>query len=116
MEKYTDLPYGPEQRFGRDSFFDGGLLPYIGHCILAFFVVICTFGIGTPWATCILYKWKIEHTVVDGYRLEFTGTGAGLFGSWIKWWFFIIITFGIYSFWVHLKLEDWKASHTHFIY
>lgn len=115
MQEYQDIPYGPEKKFGRESFFDGGVLPYIGHCLLAGFLSVITLGLGVPWAICILYRWTISHTVIDGYRLEFTGTGAGLIGNWIKWFLLCIITFGIYGFWVHLKLEDWKAKHTRFI-
>lgn len=59
-----------------------------------------------------MYRWKIEHTVVNGQRLVFSGTGWQLFGQWIKWWFLTIIPLGIYGFWAHIKLLDWKARHT----
>ena len=46
-------------------------------------VLICglTLGIATPWAVCTMQNWKTKHTVVDGQRLYFDGTGAQLFGN-----------------------------------
>ena len=99
---------------GGKSYFDGGLLSYIGWCILGTLVTIFTLGICFPWALCMVYGWKINHTVVEGRRLKFHGTAIGLFGNWIKWFLLCIITFGIYSFWVYISLEKWKAKHTTF--
>ncbi|HEM1674644.1 TPA: hypothetical protein U0Y91_002986, partial [Listeria monocytogenes] len=89
-----------ETRNGRTSFFDGGLLQYIGWTILGTLVTICTIGICYPWALCMVYGWKINHTVIEGRRLKFQGSAVGLFGHWIKWLFLTIITIGIYGFWV----------------
>ncbi|MFD1431391.1 DUF898 family protein [Lacticaseibacillus yichunensis] len=104
-----------EEKNGRTSFFDGGLLSYIGWSLLGGLVTIVTLGICYPWALCMLYGWKINHTVVEGHRLHFSGSAVGLFGNWIKWLLLTIITLGIYGFWVFIKLEDWKVSHTSFI-
>ena len=68
------------------SYFDGGLLSYIGWIILGSFITTCT-----------------------------VGTAMGLFGNWIKWLLLIIVTLGIYSFWVHIKLEQWKVKNTTFL-
>ncbi|MNW09112.1 hypothetical protein D3C71_2060330 [compost metagenome] len=62
----------------------------------------------------MLYRWKIEHTVINGQRLRFDGTAMQLFGNWIKWWLLCIITLGIYSFWLSIKLEQWRVKHTYF--
>lgn len=99
-----------ETRNGRTSFFDGGLLQYIGWTILGTLVTLCTFGICYPWALCMVYGWKINHTVIEGRRLKFQGSAVGLFGHWIKWLLLTIITIGIYGFWVFIKLEDWKVK------
>jgi uncharacterized membrane protein YjgN (DUF898 family) len=96
------------------SYFDGGLLSLIGWNILGFLVTVLTVGICYPWALCMIYGWKINHTVVEGKRLRFTGSAAGLFGNWIKWLLLTIITVGIYSLWLGIALEKWKASHTVF--
>ena len=99
----------------KDSYFDGGILDYIGYSILAALICGLTFGIATPWAVCMMQSWKTKHTVVDGQRLYFDGTGAQLFGNWIKWFVLTIITFGIYGFWLKIKMEQWIVKHTHHV-
>ncbi|WP_163652031.1 DUF898 family protein [Listeria sp. PSOL-1] len=103
-----------EMRNGRTSFFDGGLFQYIGWTILGAIVTLFTLGICYPWALCMIYGWKINHTVIEGKRMRFNGSAVGLFGNWIKWLLLTIITLGIYGFWVFIKLEDWKAKNTVF--
>ena len=97
------------------SYFDGGLLSYIGWIILGCLITSCTLGICFPWALCMIYGWKINHTVIEGRRLQFNGTAIGLFGNWIKWLLLIVVTLGIYSFWVHIKLEQWRVKNTTFL-
>ncbi|WP_141432997.1 DUF898 family protein [Bacillus sp. 03113] len=99
---------------GGRSYFDGGLFQYICLSILGLLVTICTLGICYPWSINIIYKWKVEHSVINGRRLKFNGSAIGLFGLWIKWWFLCLITLGIYSFWLFISLEKWKAKHTTF--
>ena len=96
------------------SYFDGGLLQYIGWKILGTIVTVFTFGICYPWALTMVYGWKINHTVVEGRRLQFNGSAIGLFGNWIKWLLLMFVTFGIYGFWLFIKLEKWKIKHTTF--
>ncbi|MGI6728223.1 MAG: DUF898 family protein [Anaerovoracaceae bacterium] len=97
-----------------NSYFDGGLLQLIGWTLLGILITLCTLGICYPWALCMLYGWKIEHTVINGRRLKFNGTAMGLFGNWIKWLLLCIVTVGIYSFWLGIALEKWKVKHTSF--
>ncbi|CUS25995.1 Putative membrane protein [Paucilactobacillus oligofermentans DSM 15707 = LMG 22743] len=104
-----------ETRYGRTSFFDGGLLQYIGWSIIGTAITIFTLGICYPWALTMLYGWKINHTVIEGRRMAFHGSAVGLFGNWIKWLLLTIITIGIYGFWVFIKLENWKAQNTTFL-
>lgn len=96
------------------SRFDGGLLQFIGWNILGFLVTVFTLGICFPWSLTMIYRWKIEHTIIEGRRLKFNGSAIGLFGNWIKWWLLCIITIGIYSFWLFIALEKWKVKHTTF--
>jgi uncharacterized membrane protein YjgN (DUF898 family) len=96
------------------SYFDGTLLQFIGWNILGSLVTVFTLGICYPWALCMIYGWKINHTVVNGRRLKFTGTAVGLFGNWIKWVLLCVVTLGIYSFWLFIALEKWKVKHTIF--
>jgi len=97
-----------------ESKFDGGLLQYIGWNILGFLVTSLTLGICFPWALCMVYGWRINHTIIEGRRLKFNGKALGLFGNWIKWFLLCIITIGIYSFWVPISLEKWKVKNTSF--
>ena len=78
----------------QESYFDGGLLSYVSHRIIASLITICTLGICAPWGICIMVNWKVKHTV-------------------IKWLILTIITIGIYSFWLNIKLEQWITTHTH---
>jgi len=96
------------------SYFDGGLFQFIGWSILGLLVTVCTLGICYPWAFCMVYSWKANHTIINGHRLRFNGTAIQLFGNWIKWFLLTIITLGIYSFWLGIALEKWKAKHTEF--
>lgn len=100
---------------GRNSFFDGSLLSLIGWSILGAFITFFTLGIAYPWALCMVYGWKINHTVIEGKRMRFQGSAVSLFSHWVKWFLLSIITLGIYSFWVTIKLEDWKARNTVFV-
>ncbi len=102
------------QRRGNESRFDGDLGGLIGWSVFGFLLTLLTLGICYPFAVCKVYKWRIEHTIIDGNRLAFNGTATGLFGNWIKWFLLTIITFGIYSFFVTIKLEQWKVKHTAF--
>ncbi len=104
----------PDQSRQSASVFDGGLAQYIGWVILGWIVTTFTLGICYPWAHTMLYRWKIEHTVINGRRLKFDGTATQLFGNWIKWLLLCIVTFGIYSFWLNIKLEQWRVKHTSF--
>lgn len=96
------------------SYFDGGILQLLGWSILGALVTTCTLGICYPWALCMRYGWKVNHTVINGRRLKFEGSAVGLFGNWIKWLLLTIITVGIYGFWVGIALEKWKVKNTRF--
>ena len=97
-----------------ESYFDGKLLQYIGWSFVAGLISACTLGLAAPWGLCMLYSWELKHTVINGHRLRFTGTGMQLWGNWIKWFLLTIITLGIYGFWLNIKLTQWKVKHTEF--
>lgn len=103
----------PTQKRGKSDF-DGGLLQLIGWSILGWLVTVFTLGICFPWAICMQYGWRINHTIIEGRRLHFTGSASSLFGNWIKWFLLTIITLGIYGLWVGIALEKWKVRHTEF--
>lgn len=97
-----------------ESTFDGGLFELIGRNILGSLITTITLGICYPLAVCFVYSWEIDHTIIEGRRLKFTGKAIGLWGNWIKWTLLSLITLGIYAFWVPIKIRKWKASHTIF--
>ena len=97
-----------------NSEFDGGLLAFIGWSFLGGLISMFSFGIAFPWAICMIFRWRIDHTIINGKRLKFNGTGGSLFITWLKWMFFIIITLGIYSLWIVISLEKWKVKNTTF--
>jgi len=96
-----------------ESKFTGGLLGLIGVNLLQALVCFITLGIGAPWAVCIKQRWIASHTTIDGQRLYFDGTGAQLFGNYIKWFLLTIVTLGVYGFWLDLKMKCWIVKHTH---
>lgn len=100
-----------QQQALRRFTFDGGAGTYLGISIGAFLLILFTIGIATPWAICMRYRWRCEHTLIDGHRLRFTGTGGSLFGNWIKWLLLCVITAGIYGFWVAPRLTKWIVEH-----
>ena len=99
-----------------ESYFDGGLAQLIGWYLLGFLITTLTAGICFPWAVCMVYGWKINHTVIGGRRLRFNGQALSLFGLWIKWLLLSFITLGVYLFWVQISLEKWKVKNTSFAY
>lgn len=97
-----------------NSYFDGGLLGLAMRKLFVAFVTTITFGLAYPWAICSMKRWECAHTVINGHRLKFTGTGAQLFGNWIKWFLLTIFTLGIYSFWMGIAMKKWEVKHTVF--
>ena len=108
----AELKSGDDEQL--KSYFDGGVLGFIGWGIVCFFLTIFTLFIGYPWAVCLFNKWKLKHTVIQGRRLKFTGTGIGLFGRYILWWFLCVITLGIFGFWLYIAMQKWTVKHTTF--
>ena len=100
--------------YSEDSYFDGGLLQWLGWRILGILITFFTLGICFPWAYTMIYSWEARHTVINGRRLTFDGTAIQLFGNWIKWELLTLVTLGIYGFWLLIKLKKWKVKHTHF--
>ena len=97
----------------KESQFTGGLLGLIGINLLQALMIGLSFGLGTPWAICMKERWMAGHTIIDGKRLTFDGTGSQLFGNYIKWFLLTILTLGIYGFWLDIKMKQWITKHTH---
>lgn len=97
-----------------ESYFDGGVLQFIGWAILGSLVTTATFGICFPFAVTWIFSWESRHTVLNGKRLKFTGSAGGLFGTWIVCLLLTAITFGIYSLWIPIRIMKWKEANTFF--
>ena len=94
------------------SDFEGGILELIGINIASNFLKIITVGIASFWTHCWQERYYCSHTVIDGQRLKFNGTGGQYFGKKILWCILTVITFGIYAFWLALKSKQWTVLHT----
>lgn len=97
-----------------DSYFDGTFLQWLGWSLAVVAITLITGGLGYPWACCLFMEWETSHTVVNGQRLKFTGTGSGLFKQYIKWFLLTLVTLGIYGFWMWIKVKRWTVEHTVF--
>ena len=95
----------------KKSYFDGKLIALIGINLLTALVTTVTLGFAYPAMYCFKKRWIYASTVINGYRLKFTGTGAGLFGKYILWNFLSIITFGIFALWLPIKYQKWEVKH-----
>lgn len=96
----------------KDTYFDGGVLERIGLSIVASILTFISFGILLPFGFVLIKRYEINHTVINGKRLQFKGKAVGLFGNYIKWFLLCLITFGIYGFWVPVKLLQWQTENT----
>ena len=97
-----------------DSYFDGKVLDLIGWKVLSFLISAITLTIGAPWGKCMVMSYKVNHTVLNGKRLKFNGTGGSLFVQRFKWFLLTIITLGVYSLWVPVKEKKWELSNIYF--
>ena len=80
---------------------------------MQFLLTCVTLGLAAPWAICMKERWLANHTILDGKRLTFDGTGGQLFGNYIKWFLLTVITLGIYGFWLNINMKKWVVKHTH---
>ncbi len=101
------------QRANGISYFDGGVLGWIGHSIL--FSLCCLIPLaGLAIGICVMGKWIASHTYINGRQLVFAGTAGELLGSVIIWELLTMVTLSIYGFWVPVKICRWVASNLTF--
>ena len=103
-----------KKKIRTDSYFDGSLIELIGWKLLSFLITIVSFGIAAPWGACMIYSYEINHTVYNGKRLKFEGTGGNLFVNIFKWVLLSIITLGIYTLFIPVRKTKWVISNIHF--
>ena len=102
------------------SYFDGGFWQLVGLFLLSLIICTITLNIAFPWVCCWFTRWRTNHTVVDGKRLQFNGKGISLFGHFIlKGWLLGLIlgplTLGLY--WIYyfgISIKKWEINNTTF--
>lgn len=76
----------------KESTFDGSTLVEKLILIGCFLLTILTFGLALWYLVCTYQRWNTKHTVYDGKRLVFEGTGKNYFYTIFFGSFFHIIT------------------------
>ena len=112
MENQQTLITNPLEELKKlPSRFEGRLIALIGINVLSFLVCIITIGLAYPAMYCFKKRWIYSNTIINGYRLKFTGKGIQLFGKFLLWTLLGIITFGIFTFWWPIKYQQWETKH-----
>lgn len=94
-----------------NSYFDGGILGFIGTNILAGLVMVVPF-VGFAWSNVIKLRWYTKHTVCDSRRLIFVGTVGTFFLKYLLWGFLTVITLGIFALFVPVKTLKLETENT----
>lgn len=94
-----------------NSYFDGGVLGFIGTNILATFALVVPF-VGAAWSNIIRLRWETKHTVTDSRRLIFTGTVGTFFLKYLLWGFLSGVTLGIFALFVPVKNMRLETENT----
>ena len=92
----------------------GALMTFLINYAVAF-VSIISLGLLFPFMFCWRKRWQAEHTIINGRRLVFDGTGVQLFGRFMIWFLLAIATLGIYFIIKgNISFVAWETKHTHF--
>lgn len=78
------------------------------------FLSIISIGILNTAYEIRVYKYDIEHTIIDGRKLRFDGKTKDVFRIRTKRLFFGILTLGIYLLFNRFKFKRWLCENTHF--
>ena len=73
------------------SYFDGSVFESVCVYMGAAFMTCFTLGFCFPWAYCMVCKFHVDHTVIEGRRLKFDGDGANLWGIGLFGGFFALL-------------------------
>ena len=93
------------------SVFTGTTIACIGITLLTGFVSFVSLGFAYLAMFCFFKRWYYSNTIINGYRMRFTGSGGQLFGKYILWTFLSIVTCGIFSLWLPVKYMEWETKH-----
>ena len=108
---YEGTPYTEGQTFDM-SFYDATVGERLGVLLVSRLLVGLTCGIYLPWAKAKILKFDMEHTVINGERLGFKGTGAGYWGENTLVSLLCGITCGIYLPWGVCQINRWTYKNT----
>ena len=73
---------------------------------------IVTLGLYLPWALVRLFKLKASHSMIQGKKTTFSGTGGDFFVRLLLNGLLTFITLGFYGPWAFCHIFRWKAGHT----
>jgi uncharacterized membrane protein YjgN (DUF898 family)/Tfp pilus assembly protein PilF len=73
---------------------------------------IVTLGLYLPWALVRLFKLKASHSMIQGKKTTFSGTGGQFFMRLLLNGLLTFITLGFYGPWAFCHIFKWKAEHT----
>ena len=73
---------------------------------------IVTLGLYLPWALVRLFKLKASHSMIQGKKTTFSGTGGDFFVRLLLNSLLTFITLGFYGPWAFCHIFRWKAGHT----
>jgi len=90
--------------------FDGRVVNYVGVWLVGIVVTVRTLGLGFPFAVAIKERWRARHTLIEGRRLEFTGSALSLFFRRLLWEPLVLVTLGVYSLWVVPRVARWRVE------
>ena len=108
---YDDIPHQDGQKF-TDSFYDGPAGEYLGQGLVASLLIVLSCGISQPWQRVRLIKFDLEHSVVNGDRMIFEGTGAQNWDENSINSILTVVTCGIYASWGIARMNRWVYRHT----
>ncbi len=108
---YEDM-LGTGQESFADSFYDGTVGERLGVVLVARLLIGLTCGIYTPWAQTKIIKFDLEHSVINGDRLGFKGTGAGYWGENAIVGLLCLVTCGFYMPWGIVRINKWTYKNT----
>jgi len=86
----------------------GGLLATVVDLIGRLFVLL-TLGLAFPWVEDARLRRWADGVVIDGRRVRYSGSGAGLAMVWLKTWALTWLTLSLYWWW-----KGRTAIHTYF--
>jgi len=109
--KIENTVYADCDKSAPGSCFDGDVLNFTIVTIVSFLITLLTLGIGYPYAIVYKKRWFEYHTIINGRRLKFTGTGSELIGKYLLWLVLSVVTLGIYSLWLRMNITKWNAKH-----